>query len=173
MRGKFLIMTLTLLSFVLCAGANELANSGFEEELGESNWKFTWGSFEVEEWNNPPEGQWAGYIKGTWAGKGDSGGIIQAVEGDPSATYELSAQFYMDGGWSCEKQAFKLEFFDAEDNLLYAEIRDLDNLRDAQWTRKKMLVMAPEGTTRVQVVFEASGVGEAGVLGIDAVLLQK
>lgn len=174
MRQKALFLTgLTFLAACCAASAaNDLRNASFEEEIGEESWHQSWGTFSVEDWNSPPDGDRAGYIKGRWAG-GDNGGVLQSVEAIPFSTYELSAYFYFDNDWSAGQKAMKLEFFDAEDNLLHSKVDELDGLSQGKWVRKRILAKAPEYAVRVQVVIEASETGGDGVLGVDDVKLVR
>lgn len=132
-----------------------------------------WGSASVENWNNPPEGTHACYLKGKWADDGDSAGIIQSLPAEPFVTYQLSAYFYTDNGWTSESRALKIEFFDKDDNVLLAKTDNLEDLADGTWIKKDLLAQAPEATERMQVVVEAFGMGGSGVLGVDNVLLAR
>lgn len=165
-----------LLIGALTAQANLLVNAGFESPLSANDWSTTWGSqqFARETWNNPPEGSYAIYLKGTWAGGDNWGGGLQAVTGITAGlTYNLSASFYWDNGWSASYQAMKLEFFNASAVMLVAYTNYLQGLPEATWTVRSITnVVAPVGSAYAQVVFEGSGFGGAGVLGADNFILE-
>lgn len=146
--------------------ANILVNPGFETEIGATDWSIHWGTFSRENWNKPPEGKFAGFIKGDWAGD-DRGGVIQALAASPETQYTLTAKFYCDNGWQAQTQVLKLEFFDGDGNLLKTFSTDLAKLAEQKWTEKKVFGVSPAGTAKAQVVFEATGVGKAGLLGVD------
>lgn len=155
--------------------ANLLLNPSFENALSSSDWGTTWGSgqFARETWNNPPDGSWAIYLKGTWAGGDNFGGGFQQVTSGitPGWEYRLSAYFYWDNNWSAQYQAMKLEFFDSNWQQLAAHTNYLQNLPEATWTLREITATAPANTAYAQVVFEGSGFGSEGVLGADNFVL--
>jgi len=159
-----------LMSFGAGARANLLGNAGFEDEIGDDNWTTTWGSFLRETWNNPPEGGYAAYLRGSWSGN-DNGGFIQSAPAVPGTRYQLSALFYFDNNWTASSKFMKLEFFDDAGQLIDSTSSSLDTLKEGKWVRDAVTATAPEGTTRIQVVFEAEGVGADGALGVDQVEL--
>lgn len=164
------LAVLVLFGMGLLAGANLLSNAGFEDDVNAGNWSTTWGSFIRETWNNPPEGMNAAYLRGTWSGS-DNGGIIQSVPGIPGTKYQLSAFFYFDNNWTASSRLLKIEFFDDASQLLDSKSSSLDSIKEGKWVKESVSATAPEGTTRVQVVLEASGIGAEGALGIDNVEL--
>ncbi len=157
---------------VVTAQANLLLNYGFESELSGSDWSSVWGAgqFLRETWNSPPEGSYAIYFKGGWSvGADNFGGGLQAVNSGiiGGETYELSAQFYWDNGWSAASQVIKLEFFDGSAGLLQAYTLNLTDLTEATWQTRSISGMAPVGSAYAQVVFEGNGFGADGVLAAD------
>jgi hypothetical protein len=170
-----------LLGFVavtlgLCVAAsaqNLLKNPGFEDALGPDNWAPAWGTFTRETWNTPPDGTYAAYLRGTWCGAGDGGGVIQSVPAVPGAVYAVSASFYLDNGFTSASQVLKLEFFDDAGKVIEAFTNSLTDLADKKWTEKSLSAQSPAGTKRVQVVFEATGVGTEGTIGADNFVLQE
>ena len=172
--GKMTIAMVGCLAMALSAQANLLVNYGFEQPLSASDWSSTWGNqqFARETWNSPPEGTYAIYLKGTWAGGDNYGGGLQAVPGITAGlTYNLSASFYWDNSWSASYQAMKLEFFDSGANMLVAYTNYLQGIPEATWTLMTITGAAPSGSAYAQVVFEGSGFGNAGVLGADNFVL--
>ncbi len=168
-------LAVALLGLALNAQANLLLNYGFESPLSASDWSATWGNgqFARETWNSPPEGSYAIYLKGTWAGGDSWGGGLQAVTGVTAGlTYDLSAYFYWDNGWSSTYQAMKLEFFDSGANMLIAYTNYLQGLPEATWTVRTISGQAPVGTAYAQVVLEGNGFGANGVLGADNFVLE-
>ena len=170
-----------LLSFagvllVACVGVragNLLANPGFEEELGADNWAPAWGTFSRETWNMPPEGMYAGYIKGSWCGAGDGGGVIQALPAVPAKVYTLTASFYLDNKFTAGSRVLKLEFLDDAGRVLEAFTNTLTGLKDSRWIEESISAESPAGTTKAQVVFEAAQVGESGTIGADNFMLEE
>lgn len=169
MKMRWLAVMMFLATGVV-AGANLLSNAGFEDDLNANNWSTTWGSFVRDTWNNPPEGMYAAYLRGSWSGS-DNGGIIQSAPAIPGTKYQLSALFYFDNNWTASTRLMKIEFFDDANQLLASESSSLDKLKEGKWVKESVSAKAPEGTTRLQVVFEASGIGADGALGIDSVEL--
>lgn len=164
-----------VLGGVLTAQANLLLNPGFESPLSTNDWSVTWGSqqFARETWNNPPQGSYAVYLKGTWAGGDNWGGGLQVVTNiTAGGFYNLSASFYWDNNWSASYQAMKLEFFNASAVMLVAYTNLLQGLPEATWTLRSISGTAPAGSAYAQVVFEGSGFGNAGVLGADNFILE-
>ena len=162
--------------FSLCAASsaqNLLKNPGFEDELGADNWAPAWGTFSRETWNTPPEGTYAAYLRGSWCGTGDGGGVIQSVPAVPGTVYSVSASFYLDNGFTAASHVLKLEFFDDADKVLEAFTNSLTGLADSKWTEKSISAQSPAGTKRVQVVFEATGVGGEGTIGADNFVLEE
>lgn len=160
---------------VVCARlaqGNLLVNPGFESTLDADNWGTAWGTFSREPWNHPPEGAYAGYIKGGWGG-GDNGGVIQSVPAIPGVKYRLSGRFYCDNGWTAASKALKIEFFDEGGHLLDSRVSDLSRLKDGNWIEEGIAATAPAGTVRLQVVVEASGIGPDGTLGVDNLCVEQ
>jgi hypothetical protein len=168
---RCLVISLAAAALAGTAHANLLKNYGFESALSTQDWSATWGNqqFARETWNSPPEGSWAIYFKGTWSGGDNYGGGLQVVTGITAGlTYNLSASFYWDNGWSSSYQAMKLEFFDSSFNLLAAYTNYLQGLPEATWAVRSITnVVAPVGSALAQVVFEGNGFGSAGVLAGD------
>jgi hypothetical protein len=158
---------------VVSDAQNLLKNPGFEEELGPDNWAPAWGTFSRETWNTPPEGTSAAYLRGTWCGAGDGGGVIQSVPAAPGSVYAVSASFYVDNGFTAASEVLKLEFFDSSDKVIEAFTNSLTDLTDGKWTEKSLSAQSPAGTKRVQVVFEATGVGGEGTIGADNFVLEE
>ena len=127
-----------------------------------------WGNGDRENWNTPPDGSWAYYLKGTWNGELDYGGIWQRVDGGlPNTEYTLSGSFYTDNGFSATT-AFKLEFYDSVNTWLGSITTNIvGNIPNAAWTTISMTTTSPVNTARMQVVFEMSGANASGVLGGD------
>lgn len=169
-------MSMRSLGFVIVLGAavaaqaNVLVNSGFESDISPTDWSTVWGGASREEWNTPPEGKYAFYIKGKWGGQ-DNGGVIQSVPAAEGNRYALRAMIYCDNGWKAVVQVLKLEFFDSDGNLLDTFSQDLAGLVEKRWTETTVTGAAPAGTARAQVVLEVSGVGNDGLIGIDNVNL--
>lgn len=171
MSRKLLLVAMVMVAAVTAAQANLLVNYGFESELSASDWSSIWGTgqFARETWNTPPEGSYAIYLYGGWSGATDFGGGLQAISSGITAgdTYDLSASFYSDNGWTAASQLMKLEFFDSGANLLAAYTNTLSALPDAAWATRSVSGVAPLGSAYAQVVFEGSGFGANGVLGAD------
>lgn len=171
---KLLGIAAVLLVVCAVAGAeNLLKNPGFEDELGPDNWAPAWGTFSRETWNTPPEGVSAAYLRGNWCGAGDGGGVIQLVPALPETVYSVSASFYVDNGFTTASKALKLEFFDEADRVLEAFTNSLTRLEDSKWTEESITAQSPAGTKRMQVVFEATGVGGEGTIGADNFVLEE
>lgn len=163
-----------VVAFAMTAEANLLLNAGFESALSAQDWSTTWGAgqFARETWNSPPEGSYAIYLKGTWNGGDNYGGGLQSVTGITAGlTYNLSASFYWDNGWSSSYQAMKLEFFDSGNTMVAAYTNYLQSLPEATWAVRTISGVAPVGSVRAQVVFEGNGFGANGVLGADNFVL--
>lgn len=171
MIRKLMGMVVVLAVAATVAQANLLLNYGFESALSASDWSATWGAgqFTRQTWNTPPEGSYAIYLYGGWSGGDTWGGGLQAVNSGITAgnTYDLSASFYSDNGWSSASQMLKLEFFDGSATLLAAYTNTLSGLPDASWATRSVSGLAPAGSAYAQVVFEGSGFGANGVLGAD------
>lgn len=168
------IWTIAAIAFAAAAAqANLLSNAGFESDWAE-DWNPRWGTFSRENWpNGQPEGEYAGYIRADWSGAGEAnGGALQSLPAQPGVDYILTAQVYFDNGFKAETQALKLEFFDADNNLLDSFTSDLANLKSGQWVKITLTGKSPPETAKAQVVFEATDTGESGVLGIDALDLE-
>ena len=169
--------TSVLSAIMVCAAAvavaNVLENSGFEADVGEEDWSTRWGNFGIESWNNPPVGHLAAFIKGKWGGGALNGGCIQSVPVTAGIEYELKGRFYLDNGWTAETKALKLEFFDQDGVLVRTYADDLTELKDKQWVEIVLRGKAPDDAVRAQVVLEAAGIGEDGVLGADAIELME
>lgn len=165
-QGTFLVIAFAC--GALAAQANLLDNPGFESEFADER-NPRWGTFSRENWpNGQPEGDYAGYIKADWSGASDkAGGAIQSVPAQPGVEYVLSAQAYFDNGFKADSKVLKLEFFDSSNNMLDSVTDDLSGLKLGQWVRVTMTGKSPPETAKAQVVFEASGVDDSGVLGID------
>jgi len=171
---KPLSFALVLLGVCVVAGAeNLLKNPGFEDELGSDNWAPAWGTFVRETWNTPPEGSYAAYLRGSWCGTGDGGGVIQSVPAVPQTMYNVSASFYLDNGFTAASKVLKLEFFDDSGKVLTAFTNSLTGLKDGKWTEESISAESPDGAKRVQVVFEAIGVGADGTIGADNFVLEE
>ena len=171
---KLLGFAVVLLGLCVVARAeNLLKNPGFEEELTGENWAPVWGTFSRETWNTPPEGTSAAYLRGTWCGAGDGGGVIQSVPAVPGTVYAVSASFYLDNGFTAASQVLKLEFFDNAGKVLEAFTNSLTGLVDKKWTEESITAQSPAGTKRMQVVFEATGVGGEGTIGADNFVLEE
>ena len=171
---KLLAYAMVLSSLCADAGAqNLLKNPGFEDELGPDNWAPAWGTFSRETWNTPPEGTTAAYLRGSWCGAGDGGGVIQSVPAAPATVYSVSASFYVDNGFTAASRVLKLEFFDDTGKVIEAFTNSLTDLADGKWTEKTLSAQSPAGTTKVQVVFEVSGVGGEGTMGADNFVLEE
>jgi hypothetical protein len=171
---KLLSVAVVLLGLCVVASAeNLLKNPGFEDELGPDNWAPAWGTFSRETWNTPPEGAYAAYLRGTWCGAGDGGGVIQSVPALPGTVYSVSASFYLDNGFTAASQVLKLEFFDDAGKVLEAFTNTLTGLADSKWTEKSISAESPAGAKKVQVVFEATGVGGEGTIGADNFVLEE
>ncbi|MBN1268180.1 MAG: hypothetical protein JXB04_01210 [Kiritimatiellae bacterium] len=172
MKKLGMSMAGVLVMTVAAQAMNLVLNPGFESEPGPGDWSVVWGSFSREDWNRPPEGDYAGYIRGNWGGDTESGGAIQRVQVEPGKVYVLRARFYTDNGWAATSRAMKLEFFDGDGALIETYSDDLSVLREGRWMEKSITGWAPEGTALAQIVFEANGLGDKGVLGIDDVVLE-
>ncbi|MFH0954415.1 MAG: hypothetical protein V1873_08810 [Verrucomicrobiota bacterium] len=164
--------TWLVLSAAAWAGPNLLKNPGFESSVTPQDWCITWGSFAAEPFDGAPDGNSAGFIKGSWAGSGDNGGCVQRVQAAPGIDYEVSGMFYVKDGWTAAQRALKIEFFDASHNLLSARMSDLNSLSEGKWYVHTVSAESPAGTDHIQVVVEASGVGGTGVLGFDDLTLK-
>ena len=127
-----------------------------------------WGNGDRENWNTPPDGGWAYYLKGTWNGEVDYAGVWQRVDGGlENQAYTLSGSFYTDNGFSATS-AFKLEFYDNANTFLGSITTNLiGNIGTSTWTPISMTTTSPVNTARLQVVFEVSGANSSGVLGGD------
>jgi len=165
---KFLIVMTALALGGGIAQANLLVNGGFED--GTTSWTGPWGNGTVENWNTPPEGTEAFYLKGNWAGSGTNEGILQATGAGsitPGSSYTVSGSFYLDNGWTASAQGVKLEFFDSGNNLLGGFTNSLGDLTASQWNTRSLTATAPNNSSYAQVVFEVTGAGAGGVLGAD------
>ncbi len=170
---RFAIICL-LASTAASAGArNLLLNPSFEYSAQPQNWGHTWGTFIIESWNTPPDGIFAAYIRGNWCKAGTGGGCMQSVANIVGgATYRLRAYFYMDNGWTAQKKAVKLEFYNDAGTKLSGATNTLAELQNHAWIRMSVQAVAPPETARAQVIIEASGISGPGVLGVDLVELE-
>ncbi len=159
-------LTLVLLPITAMPADNLLKNSGFETETGQDDWSVTWGAFSRENWNTPPEGEQAGYIRGNYAG--GNGGAIQRVPGlAEGGVYTVSAMFRTEEGATASYYCFKLEFVNDQGAVLDATVTNLAGLADGVWVQRSITATAPSGTRAGQVVFEADGITGSGSLGSD------
>lgn len=155
-------------ALLLCALAgyaapvNLLRNPGFESDLASEDWGISWGSFKRESSWRPPEGAYAGFIRG---GVDPNIGIIQQLEGlKPGTVYRLSARFRMENGFTAAKCRFKLEFMNENWQSVAGKTHELNDLARDTWVPRAITATAPADVTRAQVVFEAEGiVGNASV----------
>lgn len=168
MDMRKIIPVLVIVFVAELALGNLLDNPGFEWELGPENWSVRWGNVGVESWNNPPEGHFAAYIKGKWGGGAENGGVIQVLPITPGLTYVLKVRLYVDNGWTANRKELKLEFFDDDGILVRSFADDLKELKEGKWVVISLQGNAPADASRAQVVLEAEGVGDEGVLGADA-----
>jgi hypothetical protein len=171
---KRLATTLLCIIAATTAGAqNLLENSNFEYGERADNWGHTWGTLILENWNTPPDGIFAAYIRGGWAKAGNLGGLMQSVTNIvPGTTYRVKGLFYFDQGWTAKYKALKMEFFNNAGVLLLAETNELTNLSDGHWVAQMISTIAPPESARAQIVIEASGIGGGGVLGVDLVEME-
>jgi hypothetical protein len=124
-----------------------------------------WGNAERADWNTPPAGSYAVYLKGTWSGS-DFGGIWQRVTAAPDTLYEVTGDFYTDNGFT-GLNAFKLEFLDSSRTFLTAYTNRLTDLVDSTWVTRDVSGVSPANTAFIQVVFETGSTGAGGVIGGD------
>jgi hypothetical protein len=171
---KRLATTLLCIIAATTTGAqNLLENSSFEYGTRADNWGNTWGTFILERWNTPPDGIFAAYIRGGWAGAGNLGGMMQSVTNIvPGTTYRVKGLFYFDQGWTAKNKALKIEFFDNAGSLLLAETNELTSLTDGHWVAQMISAVSPPASARAQIVIEASEIGGGGVLGADLVEME-
>lgn len=173
---KCFTFILSAISFAVGTATAEpiLNNPGFETELSASDWFSVWGAkqFVRETDFNPPEGSYAIWFKGGWEiGSVDAGGGVNGVYSgiETGETYVLSGEFYRDDNWTASRVNLKLEFWkDGEtDPLATYSINPLTGLNNDIWTTCTVTGAAPAGTTYLQVVLEAEGIGAYGAFGAD------
>ena len=170
---KRLLTTWLCIIVASTAGAaNLLSNSSFEYGTRADNWGRTWGTFIVESWHKPPDGIYAAYLRGAWCGT-NFGGLMQSVSSViPGTTYRLKGLFFVDNGWTAQRKALKLEFFNDSGSRLLSVTNDLLSLHSNAWVERSVEATAPPRTARAQVIIEAVGIGGNGVLGADVVELE-
>ncbi len=153
------------------APVNLLRNAGFESDLATGDWGISWGSFKREPSWKPPEGAYAGFIRG---GVDPNIGVIQQVEGlKPGTVYRLSARFRMENGFTAAKCRFKLEFMNDNWQVIEGKTRELNDLAKDTWVPRAVTATTPAGVTRAQIVFEAEGIVGNGSVAADAWALES
>ncbi len=186
---KIVLFGLCLVVVAPLAMGNLLVNGGFETATGDSTnalrWDGSsgagvdsssrWGNSSRENWNTPPEGSYAVYLKGTWSGL-DYGGIWQRVPISSSVSnYTITGSFYQDNGFSQTATAnLKLEFYDSSYNFLYSVTTNcLTGLGNATWATRSLTTTSSWNSAFAMVVFETGGTGAGGVLGGDDFRLES
>jgi hypothetical protein len=165
------------------SAANLLKNGSFESPVEHSpreatHWTFNqpdthgdhFGSAAREGWR-AHDGLYIMTVQGTWADRGDYGGIWQEAEAQPGEIYRASGWFWADEEWQPAAQELKLEFYSADyAELLHTESVALGSL-EPRWQRVEVSATAPENARWIRLVIFATGVSDAGALQVDSLYL--
>lgn len=156
---------------------NLFVNPGFEIAGSTTNLAYAWEAGNPDEhgaaggtalrvnWR-PLTGEAHATIRGTWSGAGTGGFFWQDVPAAPSETYEFSAWFWADSNWSTGEQGMKMEFFDAQTNMISAAPLTFGGIGES-WVQKSIQAVVPTNAAWVRLVIYADNVGSAGALQFD------
>lgn len=150
------------------AGSAEEQAAHWELGVPDTNGQW-WGTAARVGWRHHPEDDdvgWCGVVRGQWAELGDNGGFQQTLEAQAGPTYTVSGYFWISDDWWAESQRLRMEFLDANGDVLSGSTNTLQGL-GSYWTGKSLSAAAPDGTAHLRVTIQAEGVGSVGALQFD------
>ena len=113
------------------------------------------------------DGEWAATVLNATAGTNEMySGWMQQVPTQPGNAYRFSAWFLAQPGWSATVQDIKLEFYDANTNLLTFFTNGLHTVSNA-WVKKEVTGIAPAHSVIVRAAVNVSDAGVSGTLLLD------
>ncbi len=171
------------------SGVNLIENSSFEVAGSTSERARHWqwsvpdgngGYWSDSAWTRAQRQTWRsrsgaaeGALCAKWSpGDEDFGGWWQQGPAQPGLMYQGSAWFWADPGWVAQGQELKIEFLDADLNIL-SQVQTAYTATNTHWTRHKMQALAPAGTVWGRIVIAMNGAGTEGAMQFDDVELRQ